>query len=220
MLATYPAQLIDAYLRGKFVNLTQGTVYNAFDRVRNGCGDEVEGNEPVHIGMDFNVGKMAAIVHVVHDNEPRAVDEIEGAYDTPDMIRIIQSRYGDGRTIHVYPDPAGASRDSANASKTDMALLRDAGFHVVAPKAHDPVKDRVNSMNAMFCNAEGLRRYKVNINRCQTYADHLEQQVWTPNGQPDKTQDIDHDLDAAGYYIMARWPIVKPARAHAEVLRL
>jgi hypothetical protein len=87
LMASYPPQLIDAYLRGQFVNLTSGTVYHAYDRLKNGCSDHVRLGEPVHIGMDFNVGKMAAITHVTRDGLPRAVDEIVNAYDTPDMIR-------------------------------------------------------------------------------------------------------------------------------------
>src|SRR5690554_7216264 len=48
--------------------------------------------EPLYIGMDFNVGKMAAVVHVKRDGLPRAVDEIIDGYDTPDMIRRIKER--------------------------------------------------------------------------------------------------------------------------------
>ena len=45
-------------------------------------------------------------------------------------------------------------------------------------------RDRINSMNAMFCNAKGERRYRVNPDRCPTYADALEQQGWGTNGEP------------------------------------
>jgi hypothetical protein len=34
-----------------------------------------------------------------------------------------------------------------------------------------PVKDRINSMNAMFCNGNGERRYKVNVKRCPVYTE-------------------------------------------------
>ena len=57
---------------------------------------------------------------------------------------------------------------------------------VSAPEANPPVKDRINAMNAMFCNAKGERRYRVNADLCPTYADCLEQQVWAENGEPDK----------------------------------
>jgi len=73
------------------------------------------------------------------------------------------------------------------------------------------VKDRINAMNAMFCNAAGLRRYKVNAKTCPTYADHLEQQVWTASGEPDKTSGTDHTNDAGGYVIHRLFPLIKPA---------
>jgi hypothetical protein len=218
--ASYPPQLIDAYLDGKFVNLLSGTVYHQFDRVANACDDELGEGEAAHIGMDFNVGKMSAIVHVERDKAPRAVDEITGGYDTPDIIRQIKERfwrydlasgkYQKSREITVYPDASGGSRKSVNASETDIVLLRDAGFRVSAPDANPPVKDRINSMNAMFCNALGERRYRVNVRKCPTYADHLEQQVWAENGEPDKTSGADHTNDAAGYFIHRTYPLLKP----------
>ena len=218
LLASYPPQLIDAYLKGMFVNLLSGTVYHQYDRVKNNCLDSLEDGEAAHIGMDFNVGKMAAITHVVREKEPRAVDEFINAYDTPDMIRQIKERYWrhDGskynktREITIYPDASGGSRRSVNASETDIALLKTAGFRVSAPDANPPVKDRVNSMNAMLCNAAGARRYRVNPLRCPTYADHLEQQIWAENGEPDKSAGTDHTNDAGGYFIHRMFPLIKP----------
>ena len=219
LLEAYPPQLIDAYLQGQFVNLTTGTVYRQFHRTLNGCQDEHREGEALFIGMDFNVGKMAAVTHVKRDGEPRAVDEIMGAYDTPDMIRRIKERYWrhDGNDyiktceIHVYPDASGDSRRSVNASQTDISQLRDAGFRVAVNASNPPVKDRINSMNAAFCNAKGERRYRVNVDRCPAYADALEQQAWNLQGEPDKAHDQDHPNDAAGYFIVKDYPIIKPA---------
>lgn len=218
LLEAYPPQLIDAYLQGQFVNLTSGTVYRQFHRALNNCDDQHREGEPLYIGMDFNVGKMAAVTHVKREGEPRAVDEIMGAYDTPDMIRRIKERYWrfDGNDydktceIRVYPDASGDSRRSVNASTTDIAQLRDAGFRVVVNASNPPVKDRINSMNAAFCNAKGERRYRVNVDRCPTYADALEQQAWNLQGEPDKAHDKDHPNDAAGYFINHDYPIRKP----------
>lgn len=216
---TYTEELIGAYLNGQFVNLTSGTVYCKFNRKLNNCFDTIQGNEPLYVGMDFNVGKMAGIIHVKREGLPRAVDEITRGYDTPDMINKLKERfweYRDGdyvrtREIRIYPDASGDSRKSVNASATDIALLKQAGFSVIAPKANPPVKDRVNAMNAMFCNSTGERRYLVNVDLCPTYADSLEQQVWADNGEPDKTQDNDHPNDAAGYFIHKEFPLIKPA---------
>ncbi len=193
-------------------------MYRQFDRALNACTDTIRQGETLYIGMDFNVGKMAAVAHVKRDGEPRAVDEIMGGLDTPDMIRRIRERYwrfegGDYRKtceIRVYPDASGDSRKTINASRTDISQLRDAGFRVVVNAANPPVKDRVNSMNAAFCNAKGERRYKVNPYGCPTYVDSLEQQAYDKFGEPDKERDTDHPNDAAGYFIAHDYPIIKP----------
>jgi hypothetical protein len=228
LMESYPEQLIRAYLNGQFVNLTSGSIYHAYDRKLNSCFDTVQAGEPLFIGMDFNVGKMAAITHVKRDGLPRAVDELTDGYDTPDMIKRIKERYWrhDGNDfvktceIRVYPDASGDSRKSVNASTTDLALLKQAGFAVIAPAANPPVKDRINAMNAMFCNAQGERRYLVNPFTCPTYADGLEQQVWAANGEPDKSQGNDHANDAGGYFIHRDYPIIKPAKPQTKSLRM
>jgi len=169
LLATYPANLIEAYLNGQFVNLTQGTVYHEYDRKLNSSTETIQKEDVLHIGMDFNVGKMAAITHVKRDSNPHAVDEITKAYDTPDMIRLIKEKYwqyldGEYKKTHqirIYPDSSGGSRKTVEASTSDIQLLKAAGFIVSAPAANPPVKDRVNSVNAMICNSQGERRYRA-----------------------------------------------------------
>jgi hypothetical protein len=215
LLASYPTQLIDAYIDGKFVNLKTGSVYVAYNRLLNSCSDTIQQQETLFIGMDFNVGKMASVVHVKRNDLPRAVDEIVNAYDTPDMIRRIKERYWKHQNgnfvqtcaIRVYPDASGDSRKSVNASETDIALLRQAGFQVVVNGSNPPVKDRINAMNGMFCNAIGQRRYLVNHTTCPTYAAALEQQAWSDTGEPDKKTGHDHMNDAGGYFIHMDYPI-------------
>jgi len=217
LFATYPSQLVEAYIDGKFVNLTAGTVYHAYDREKNASRELIQDGETVFVGMDFNVGQMAAVLHVKRNGMPHAVGEITGGYDTPDMVRRLKEklwRHIDGdyrktREVRVYPDASGQSRKSVNASTSDHQILKDAGFTVVTNASNPPVKDRVNSMNAMFCNANGERRYRVNADLAPTYADHLEQQVWADNGEPDKKSGNDHTNDAGGYFIVKDFPIIK-----------
>lgn len=135
LLASYPPELIKAYLRGHFTNLTSGTIYHQFDRTLNNCTDEEQPGEPLFIGMDFNVGKMAAIVHVKREGLPRAVRELVKVYDTPAMIKRIQEefwryeggRYVASRQIYIYPDASGDSRKSNCASLTDSDADRILG---------------------------------------------------------------------------------------------
>lgn len=205
----YPEHLLEAYIEGNFVNLTSGTVYVSFDRRKHHSDTVENGKEPLFIGMDFNVGQMAAVVHVKRNGSPHAVDEIVGAYDTPEMIRIIQDRYGKpGRSITVYPDASGGSRRSVDASKTDIHLLKQSGLRVLARKQNPRVRDRINCMNAAFEH----KGYRVNVDRCPVYARCLEQQAYDRNGEPDKKQGLDHHPDGAGYFIHYEYPLVRQAR--------
>lgn len=203
--ASYPANLLQAYLEGEFVNLTSGSVYAEFDRELNRTDATMNPSEPLHIGMDFNVGKMAAVVFVLRDGNPHAVDEIHGVLDTPAMIATIKSRY-EGHAIFVYPDASGNNRKSNNASESDIALLRAAKFTVLFSPANPAVKDRILAMNQMI-HSEGERRLKVNVDRCPALVEGLEKQAYDKNGEPDKTGGLDHSNDACGYFICHKFPV-------------
>lgn len=208
LLATYPEQLVKAYLRGQFVNLRSGSVYPAFDRGLN-CSDEVDlPREPLDVGMDFNVMNMNAVVLAQRDNWPVQVAEMTGIRDTPAMIVALKERFPNNE-LTIYPDASGRSRDTRNASESDLQLLRAAGFRVCVPRKNPAVRARVVSVNAMFCNALGERRLKINVKRCPKTVEDLEQQVYDENGQPDKDNGNDHRPDALGYFVHYRYPARK-----------
>ena len=207
LTASYPSNLLAAYLDGEFVNLTAGSVYAEFDRALNASLEKIQPNEPLHIGMDFNVGQMAAVVLVLREGDPHAVEELAGYLDTPAMIAAIKARY-QGHRIFIYPDASGQARKSNNASESDLSLLRAAGFTVLSNPSNPAVKDRVLSVNQMI-HAQGVRRFKVNIDGCPGLVEGLEKQAYAKNGEPDKTAGLDHLLDAGGYFIAHKFPIVK-----------
>jgi hypothetical protein len=220
--ASYPANLLAAYLDGEFVNLTSGSVYAEFDRHLNASSETIQTSEPLHIGLDFNVGKMAAVVLVLRDGNPHAVDELTGILDTPAMIAAIKARFV-GHSILVYPDASGNSRKSNNASESDIALLRAASFNVLVSPSNPAVKDRVLAVGQMICsgavgveNTLGMemrggnpvrRRLRVNVDRCPMLVECLEKQAYDKNGEPDKSGDLDHLPDALGYFTHYRFPV-------------
>ena len=206
---SYPSNLLSAYLDGEFVNLTAGSVYPEFDRLLNASTEIIRPNETLHIGMDFNVTKMSAIVHVLRNDEPHAVMELLDVFDTPGMAKLIKARYKDiGHQVMVYPDASGNSRKSNNASESDLTILRQHGLTVCVNPTNPAVKDRVLSMNRMI-HHEGERKYKVNTDACPHYVEALEKQAYDRNGEPDKTSGLDHCIDAGGYFIAYRYPIQK-----------
>lgn len=186
----------------------QGVIYYCFDRRQNHTDATIQKGEALHIGMDFNVSKMAAVVNVIRDGRPLALAEFADVFDTPAMIEKIKERFA-GHRITVYPDASGDNRKSSNASQTDIALLKKAGFTVVVDAANPTVKDRINSMNAMLCNTYDERRYLVNTSKCPVFTASMERQIWDEKGEPDKKGGFDHHNDAAGYFITKLWPIAK-----------
>ena len=204
LIEAYPEELVAAYLNGQFVNLTSGTVYRSYDRIRCGSKETIQDNEVLNIGMDFNVEKMAACIFVVRDNGWHCVDELADIYDTPAMIKIIQERYKDHR-IKIYPDASGRNRKSVNASQSDLSLLAQAGFRVIVNNRNPFVKDRVLSVNKQF----GIGNVCVNAKNCPVTARCLEQQAYDSNGEPDKKTGLDHTNDAFGYAVAFEFPIIK-----------
>lgn len=206
---SYPESLRQAYLEGKFVNLTSGSVYPMFDRRRNASFEVIKPKEALHIGLDFNVTKMAAVVHIIRGNDiPHAVTEITDVFDTPAMIKIIKERYKSlGHSILIYPDASGSARDSSNASQSDIALLK-AQFNVCVNKTNPRIRDRTTSVNLKL-RKDDCAEYFVNIANCPTYVQGLEKQAYAKNGEPDKSTGVDHVIDAAGYFINYRYPVVR-----------
>jgi hypothetical protein len=205
---SYPSNLLAAYLDGEFVNLTAGSVYPDFDRSLNTTAETIHPGEALHVGMDFNVGKMSAVVHVLRGDDPHAVMEYTGILDTPAMCATIKARHP-GHSIMVYPDASGQARKSNNASESDLSILQQAGFSLRVNSRNPFVKDRVLSVNAMV-NKGGIRRYRVNPETCPQLVESLEKQSYDKYGEPDKSSGLDHIIDAAGYFIAYRYPLSKP----------
>ncbi|HWH72862.1 MAG TPA: terminase family protein [Methylibium sp.] len=210
LLASYPPQLIQAYIRGLFVNLASGNVYPNFSRTLNHTGESIREKEPLHVGMDFNVLNMTAAISVIRGDLPLTLAELTKVRDTPEMARLLKERYlSKGHSITVYPDASGGNTSSKNASESDLSILKAAGLTVRANQSNPAVKDRINAVDAMTLNAEGARRWKVNTDACPVLTEAQEQQAWGPNGEPDKSTGHDHPNDAVGYFLVHRYPIVK-----------
>jgi hypothetical protein len=212
---TYTEQMVKAYIEGMWVNLTSGSVYPYFDRETHDTRVTARKNEPLHIGMDFNVTDMCATVHVIRKGILYCVDELFGFLDTPDMCEVITERYKEkGHSITIYPDASGKGTTSKSASTSDITLLKGAGFKVKAPNKNPAIKDRVASMNKRF----ETRKYYVNTDRCPEYTRSLEQQVYDENnGKPKKDGDLDNRNDGGGYLIHTLFPIVRRTAAEHSI---
>lgn len=202
---TYPSQLVDAYVDGEFVNLTSGSVYPCFDRVKHNSSETENGSEPLIVGMDFNVNNMAACIFVQRGKDYHQVDEITKGRDTSSVCETLKQKYPN-RKITVYPDASGKNSSSKGASVSDISIIKQFGFWVVADDANPRVKNRVNSVNKAFESGQLF----INTLRCPETTRCIEQQAYDDNGEPDKKSGLDHQNDAFGYPIVKLLPIVKP----------
>lgn len=212
LLDSYPKHLAEAYINGEFVNLTAGAVYRSYDRFRNDSREQVQGNEPLYIGMDFNIDKMAATVFVKRDNGWHAVDEIYDWENTPKICEEIRRRYP-SNLINVYPDRSGAARSRVDeASRSDLSILSSHPFHFMIKdrsdrkKRNSNVRDRVAAANKAFEDKQVF----INHLKCPTVANALEKQAYDEQGRPDKNSPYDHQNDATTYFIETELPIVRP----------
>lgn len=205
LLETYPKALVDAYIEGRFVNLTSGRVYYSYDRARCDSKETILPGDELHIGQDFNVGNMRGVVFVKRPDGVHAAAELSGVYDTPALIKAVQSRYAGHKAI-FYPDASASARNTTNASVSDISLLKQAGYAVRVNPSNPAVRDRVLAVNAAL--EKGTLR--INAAACRDVADCLEKQAYDKNGEPDKTAGYDHSNDALGYFVAHALPVKKP----------
>ncbi|MGB1297271.1 MAG: terminase large subunit domain-containing protein [Psychrobium sp.] len=206
--ANYDPILADMYIEGEFVSLSDKKVYHFFDRKKHHTDRVIEQGDRLHIGLDFNIGGTCAVVFVIENNNPIAVDEFV-SHDTRDFTHNL-TKYN-GYDLTVYPDASGGS-NTTNASASDIEIIRSAGFAVDSPNKNPFVRDRINATNALLAHD----RIKVNCDKCPEYAHALETQGYTDKGEPEKFNKhpaIDDWNDGAGYFIHRRFPILAVSSA-------
>ena len=184
-------------------------IYHAFEAKES--IQQYDGAKPkiIHIGCDFNIDPISAVVAVKTQTGMHVIDEIViQSSNTDELAEEILRRYSEYRVI-CYPDPAGSARKTSAGGRTDHTILMQYGFEVKARRRHPAVKDRINSMNKMLCNAQGERRLFIDPKCKQTITCIQKQQYKEGTMVPDKTSGYDHQNDAFGYMIEYLFPVTK-----------
>jgi hypothetical protein len=168
---------------------------------------EVTKKDILHIGMDFNLNPMSAVIALWNDQHLEVIDNIEiFGSNTQELCDEIKERYPHNR-LWAYPDASGGSGVTSGVS--DHRILQQNGFVIKAPRKNPPVKDRINSVNAAFENALGENRLTI-YDKCRKLIECLEKQTYKGDTrQPDKHSGTDHMNDALGYLVHYLMPIRK-----------
>lgn len=186
-----------------------GRIYYAFDRKHNVVDGEIKPEDlaVIHVGGDFNIDPMSAVIAIRKGDDLCVIDEIRMfSSNTNEMCDEIKSRYPKSK-IWFYPDPAGAARKTSAGGVTDHTILANAGFVVKSPRQHTPVRDRINAVNSRLCDARGIRHLFIRPG-CKYTIEGLERHTYKEGTtQPDKDSGYDHMMDALGYMIDWLFPI-------------
>lgn len=235
------------------IDLRESYVYRAFTEENNVYEEEVDINyeKPIFWSLDFNMDPQCSVIcqEVEEDGKfcIRVVDEIVKWNSLPEHAAKVfcerYSQYTQGNNpVYIYGDPAGlwGTGDGLVMSSYEKIkqVLVAAGFQVkVIMKRPDPtnkdpltkqrikipVSERIETVNAMLCNANGEVRLKINP-RCVNLIMSLAGLQTTEDGKGiDKRVDknagratnkneahlMTHPTDALGYYVYKRFPIIK-----------
>lgn len=209
MLATLSEQERASYMDGLFVNLASGAVYRSFDEARHHRSAGYRGGT-ILVGCDFNVDKMAWVLGERTAEGLHIFDELVGLTtntyrQTDALIERLQEWLPAAsiaeimHRVEVFTDAAGAARKTS-ANESDIAILRSAGFDVIAAPANPRVRDRVSSVELL------LRTDQLTIDavRCPELANSLRTQAWGIDGLPQKGRgksDPSAAPDALGYLV-------------------
>ena len=186
-----------------------GRVFYAFDRKYN----LMPWQEPsraiadIHVGCDFNVDPLTAVIAYKIGNLLHVIDEIKiSGSNTDELAQEIKTRYPN-KHITVYPDPAGAQRKTSAGGRTDHSILRMAGFTVKARGVTTSVRDGVNAVNAKLRTISGETSLYIDP-KCKHVIECLEKQTYKEGTSlPDKNSGFDHMNDALRYMVEFLYPI-------------
>lgn len=182
-----------------------GLIYYAFSRELSVQPIEDTGGT-LHIGMDFNLDPMSAVICLRHGQDLLAIDEIVMyGSNTDEMVAEIKDRYPDRHCI-IYPDPASRQRKTSAGGRTDLSILQNAGFSVKAKKAHPLVRDRINAVNSRLLSGDGERHLFVSP-KCKQTIKSLERQTYKEGTSIPNKDGTDHMNDALGYLVEYLFPI-------------
>lgn len=222
--SSYDAVMLDAYLRGLFVNMKGNRFYYAYDPKRNDNKEivQVPGLE-VRVSLDYNVSPMVAtlwnIIPVVSERgkqlvypngqpilKARAFDQIviEDGAETQKMCRAFAAYGLDPNTTTIYPDPAGRARSTKGPP--DNEILKAEGWGKIKTRLVAP---QFRKRQLAVCNLLMRGLIELNPVKCKALRKDLEAVEQDP-ATYEKIKDnpkLTHASDGMDYFIDIEFPL-------------
>lgn len=167
---TFDAKTKEVYLLGKYMSLSQGKVYFAFDRAKNASltVDDIDNKKSstieIIISFDFNVDPMTAVEIFIDKqtgNRYQVDEYLIHSSNTDELCESIVNnlldKYDiDNLSIIITGDASGRSKKTASFGRSDYTIIKEwfarsgLRFTLAVPTENPPVRDRVNYANKLF----------------------------------------------------------------------
>jgi len=217
----------EAYIEGRFVNLTTGAVFHAFDASPHPDGNVADlGIPPVEhirkyrleigVGMDFNVNPMAFCVFWRHGDRMHFFDEFElPNSDTKFACDVLKEQSYGEFIDYIVPDVSGKARHTnAPGGMSDYKFIRQAGFKVNAPNQNPGRRDSFNAVNAKLKSSNG--RITLTIDRrCKKLRKYLS--IYNYENMH-KQESLSHMIDAMRYPVTRLFPVDKSTIRESQII--
>lgn len=214
----YDENLAQAYVYGEFVDIGRNRAYHAFGE-HNLKPLEYNRYAPICLTCDFNVAPMVWEIFQHYGNRLHFLDEIsipdnastEGAIEKFVETYRAMIKGGGESEVHIYGDASGQHRRTTGDSDyiviSEFLKSKNIPFIGKVPPGNPPVKDRLNSVNAVLKDRGDETRMFIDP-RCEHLIKDLRMVVLTKHNDIDKRrQSLTHASDAMGYGVMQTMPI-------------
>jgi len=196
-------QALQVFRDGKIGRIGSDYFYYSFDNKIN-IDNSIEYNPDaiIHVGLDFNVGKMSASFSHKHGDEQLFFDEVflRGDSNTHTMCKYLVERFPLDKMI-ITCDAAGRNRQSAASQDltSDVKVIKEYGLNVRHFSRNPRLRKRQLVVNGM------LSKGKIRLHsRCKYTINDLkktrQKDGFTKNEGKDKL--LSHFSDGLDYVIM------------------
>lgn len=222
-------------IMAEFLDLTKGKAYYSATEANHSVecpfatGKLINPNLPIIVGMDFNLNPMSWILMQKRIDDWWAFDELyledsntqEASVALVEKLREIEAETGYDLKKYgliIVGDASGKSGQRAAAGQSDYDIIynelkkNQIEFEDLTPDSNPMVKDRVNTVNMKFKNANNEINFWYHPKRCPRFKKDTERVTWkdsvgTPALEKNKDRELTHMSDAAGYPICVLSPI-------------
>ena len=221
--SSYDGVMLDAYLKGLFVNMNGSRFYYAYDPAKNDDAtiDQIPGAH-VFVTLDYNVAPMiatlwhqiplqngAGVPLIWPDGRPMrrsiAFDQIviEDGAETQKMSDAFYAYGLDPDNTTIYPDPAGKARSTQGPP--DNTILRDAGWSIKVKNVAPRFRSRQLAVNNLL--AKGL--IKIHPTNCRALKKDFEgvEQDKATFEKIKTNPKLTHASDGCDYYVDIEYPL-------------